>query len=399
MLCPDFGYGGAERSFAKVAELLAENHEVTCVAFNGGVQQFYSLGPRIEFLDVKRWRFSIWRFIHRVRRLRLLVKRVRADVVVSFLEGADYINFFSGAPRRLASIRGSKVHDVEITGFKGVLRRVLMRCIYPRVDGVIPVSVAIGEEMRRHFNVTADRLWVISNFYDVTELQEVARRPLPPWLEDAFSGSDVWISVGRLHKQKNQSFLLRLFAKVRPNYPNARLVLVGDGPEQAVLASLCEELGLTFDTSKNDCVNVQAEVWFLGYQACVPELLARSKLFLLPSLSEGFPNALVEAMACGVPSIAADCVSGPSEILDLEPMTGEPVRVGRGGILVTTPDSPDHQHIKNWSDAIELALSQREQLIAAATLRVQDFTRTHAAHKWDAVLSGTHLPYSCGPLP
>ena len=396
MLCTDFGYGGAERSFAKVAELLAQDHQVTCVAFNGNIQQVYPLGARIELLDDSDYRFSVARFMQRVRRLRALVWQTRADVVVSFLEGADYVNCFSGAPRRIASIRGSKVHDHEIVGIKGVLRRWLMRRIYPRMDCVVPVSSGIADEMINHFGVLEDKIRVIPNFYDVPALQVASRQALSVDLGAAFDNWDVWINVGRLHQVKNQPFLLHLFAHTRANHPRARLALVGDGPELDALIALCRQLGLSYSHAQHGQLNDQAWVWFLGYQPCVPALLARSKLFLFPSLSEGFPNALVEAMACGVPTISADCVSGPAEILQVETTSADPVRMGSGGVLVTTPTDHGLHHLENWRVAVDLALSQGQQIASAAQVRVLDFSRDQAARDWNAVVSGSQTP-SKGP--
>ncbi len=389
LLCPDFGYGGAERSFAKVAALLSRHFEVTCVAFNNNIDQVYEIKCKVELLDGRALRFSISRFLARVWRMRSLVKRHNADVSLSFLEGADYVNFFSGAHRRLASIRGSKTTDTEIVGLKGLLRRAMMRFIYPRMDGVIPASHGLGKEMTSVFGVPAAKVFPIMNFYDLDEIKQEASASLPESIASAFAMNQVWCHVGRLHPQKNQEFLIRLLKKSRPTHPRSRLALVGDGPQSEALKDLCDQLGLSFSVCQGNEIDSDADVWFMGYQRNPHVFLAKSELFLFPSLHEGFPNALVEAMACGVPVIAADCIAGPAEILDVERVQGQTMVMGRGGILVKMPDSNDSFHFDNWMAAIDVALAAKDSLTAEALDRVRVFSELEAETYWNAAITGT----------
>ena len=145
MLAPDFGYGGAERSFASTCNLLATEHEVTCVLFNRDKEAAYSLDVPVYWLDPPTpIKGSMSRFWHRVRTLRRLKRELEIDVCVSFLEGADYVNVASGGVT-VASIRGSKFHDRNIAGLMGVVRRsLLMPLAYRRFSHVVCVSGAWG---------------------------------------------------------------------------------------------------------------------------------------------------------------------------------------------------------------------------------------------------------------
>ena len=82
-----------------------------------------------------------------------------------------------------------------------------------------------------------------------------------------------------------------------------KLVILGEGPLEKYLKKLTSELDLS------------DEVQFLGFQNNPFKFMASSSIYVMPSLNEGFPNVLIEAMACGVPVIAADCLTGPREIL------------------------------------------------------------------------------------
>lgn len=114
---------------------------------------------------------------------------------------------------------------------------------------------------------------------------------------------DVIVCVGRMTYEKGHDILLRAFAVIAPFVPGWRLRLIGDGPLRQQYEALVEEL------------EIASRVDFLGLQSNVTEHLEQCKLFVLPSRNEGFPNALLEAMAMGCAVIASDCPVGPPEIL------------------------------------------------------------------------------------
>ena len=110
--------------------------------------------------------------------------------------------------------------------------------------------------------------------------------------------------VGRLHFQKNQSFLLEIFRAVKDDAPNAVLLLVGQGEDEAMLRQKAEALGIT------------DSVQFLGVRGDVPRLMQAMDVFALPSLFEGLPVVLVETQAAGLPAVVADTVSPASRLTE-----------------------------------------------------------------------------------
>ena len=141
------------------------------------------------------------------------------------------------------------------------------------------------------------------------EILEKAREPVDhPWF--APGEPPVILGVGRYHPNKDFPTLIRAFAKVRAGRP-ARLVILGDaapGKKRdkylADIQALVAELGIGDDID------------FPGFTINPYRYMSRAALFVLSSLREGFPNVLVEAMACGCPVVATDCPHGPPEILD-----------------------------------------------------------------------------------
>lgn len=160
-------------------------------------------------------------------------------------------------------------------------------------DAVIPVSRMLKEELMA-CGIHENRIRVIANgingdgFSNVSE-RESARRKAA---EGIGISERVILSVGRLSAEKGHAILLAAFSSVVKAIPNARLVLVGDGPERMKLVAEAGRLG------------VAGKVVFAGFRKDASALPMIADLFVLPSLMEGMPLALMEAMACGVPVVA-----------------------------------------------------------------------------------------------
>jgi len=109
------------------------------------------------------------------------------------------------------------------------------------------------------------------------------------------------INVGHYSFEKGQHYLIKSFAKL--NAPTWKLVIVGDGPKRKELNDLAEILG------------IKDRVIFKGYQKDVDYFLSQSKIFAFTSIIEGYPNALIEAMATPLPVVSFNCEAGPSDII------------------------------------------------------------------------------------
>jgi glycosyltransferase involved in cell wall biosynthesis len=186
-------------------------------------------------------------------------------------------------------------------------QRIFWRC----ADIVLTVSENLKEHLVNEIGFPAESIISIQNGVDTESFRpngdQTAQREALGW-----PASNVIVgSVGRLVAVKNHATLLRAVALAASRIPQLTLVLVGNGPLDAELKKLADQLG------------IGNRVFFLGCRDDVPRLLNAMDIFVLPSLREGMPNALLEAMACGLPVIATE-VGGASEI----------VRDGENGLLV-----------------------------------------------------------------
>jgi len=205
------------------------------------------------------------------------------------------------------------LHGTDITlvgqhpSFQSITRFSILRS-----QGLTAVSEFLRAETVRHFDVPAQRIEVIPNFIDTDffhrDKEPCHRATLAP------EGEKIVMHISNFRPVKRIHDVVEVFARLAERIP-ARLVLVGDGPERPRAEGRARELG------------VEDRTTFLGKHASVDELLACADLFLLPSESESFGLAALEAMACGCPVVASRAGGIPEVVED-----------GRGGLLFPVGD-------------------------------------------------------------
>jgi glycosyltransferase involved in cell wall biosynthesis len=198
---------------------------------------------------------------------------------------------------------------------KRVAHRTLYRLLSRRVDGLIAVSSDVARAVRREYRVPRSKVAVIPNGVDLDRFEiDVDRDAVRAGL-GIHADAPVAIVVAKLLPQKGHRILLEALPAVLGRHPRMRFLLVGEG---ALADSLREQIRRA---------GLEESVQLLGPRRDIPELLAASDLFVLPSLWEGLPMALLEAMASGLPVVASD-VSGTREV----------VQDGESGLLVPAGD-------------------------------------------------------------
>lgn len=314
-------------------------------------------------------RFSLIRSILGVRRL---VREIQPDVVVSFLTRANVANVLATRERGLPSVISERVntsgHHPKTPG--GTAAKVLTRLVYPRATAVIAVSQGILDDLAENFSVPRERLHVVANPVDAEAIRAKAEAPLPP--EITLAGTEpLVLGVGRLVPNKNFALLLQAFAL--SGVPG-KLAIVGDGPEREALAARAAELGLG------------GRVLMPGFLANPFPVIKRATVFVLPSNAEGFPNGLVEAMTLSRPVIAANCPSGPSEILaGLRREEAPGLTFAPFGVLSPQNDPNAMAEALRTLFASE---SQREDYGRLAAARSEDYAPARAKDAYWAIIKG-----------
>lgn len=167
-------------------------------------------------------------------------------------------------------------------------------------DGITTVSKSLKDDTEKHFEIT-NEIKVIPNFIDFTRFslkpKDHFKKAIAPFNER------ILIHTSNFRKVKRTADVIRMFEKIQTRIPS-KLLMVGDGPERAYDEQLCRTLGI--------CEHVR----FLGKQDAIEEILSVCDLFLMPSDSESFGLAALEAMACKVPAITSNAGGLPELNID-----------------------------------------------------------------------------------
>ncbi len=357
LVISSLGPGGAERVLTTIANSwVQKGAEVTLISLAPLGADFYPIDPRIsrvglDLLSPSRGPMSAAAAnLRRAQALRGAVLASRPDVIISFGDRTNLLTLISTLrlPIPVIVCERSDPRSQRL----GWLPEQLRRSLYPKASALVVQTEVL-------------RAWAVE--ISGTKAVHVVPNPLSFVEQDAHAPDareQTLLSVGRLTPEKGHDLLLRSFARVYPRHRGWRLRIVGDGPSRSLLKSLAEELGIS------------SAVDWTPLERNLAPLLRSAGLFVLPSRYEGFPNALLEAMAHGVPVAAFDCPSGPGEI----------VTDGVDGLLAPPGD------VGALAAAIERLIGDgrlRARLGDAASRSVVSrFNLATVMQRWEGVLAG-----------
>jgi glycosyltransferase involved in cell wall biosynthesis len=304
LFLPTLEGGGAERVFVGLAnEFSRQGLRVDLILASAVGPYLEEAAPRVRIVDL-----GAERVLRSLPGLTRHLRQERPDVLLSGLEHSNIVallsRFTAGIGTRcVISVRSvpTAVHRaVPSVRSWGLLQ--LVRAVYRFADAIIANSHAVAADLSQRFHVPAENLHVIYNPLDITVLRTLSEQPLDhPWC--AAGAPPVVVAVGSLAPLKDFSTLIRAFALVRA-LRSCRLVILGEGPERAGLEGLIGELGL------------QQDVHLPGFVLNPFAWMRRAAVCVSSSLTEGCPNALMQALACGTAVVGTDCAGGSAEILE-----------------------------------------------------------------------------------
>lgn len=352
ILLPDLRGGGAERVMIDLArEFVHLGHSVEFVLMEAAGDFLPDAQRDFAVVDLAtpRTRNIPWRFARHLR------KRKPDAVIANMwpLTSAAVIGkSLSRQPCPLLLVEHSTLTRQYASWGRlhGLFMAASMATAYRFADRIAAVSEGSAIDTARLARVPSERVTVLHN--------PIPQRPMPSPEARAIADT-LWVcppgqrilTVGSLKDQKNHPLLLRAFANLP--HPDARLMLLGQGGNEAALLALASDLGIA------------DRVIFAGFHPDPSPFYATADLFVLSSDYEGLPTVLIEALSFGLPVVSTDCPSGPAEILE----------GGRFGRLVPVGDAPA------LARAIEDALAAPVDR-AALIRRAADFAPEIAARKY-----------------
>lgn len=274
------------------------------------------------------WILGFFRFC---RMLRVL----NPDVVMST---HPVINAGLGILRRCGIIRARIIARectsvfVRFSGLKLWIYRLFYYCGYPSIDLVVCQTENMRNELLKGTAfITLRKIIVKENPIDLQASLHLASQPLPvEWMDRAYI-----VAAGRLIPEKGFDLLIRAFAKIRHRHPDSWLLILGDGPQDDILRTLVKELNLC----DRVCLHPRVENPFPYFK--------QARLGVVSSRREGFPNVLLEMMACNARVISTRCAGGIEQI---------------PGITSLPADN-----IPALAEAIDAMLNDQHELISADT--------------------------------
>ena len=302
--------GGAERTVSNLSRGLSDRYDIDIVVNDDARVDYPYEGTLISLRFPPRVSascpcYQILLTLRRAGVLRQLRKKRKYSAVISFSELTNLSNVLSsgGYGKTIVSVRNA----VNQRKTRGLKQKLVLSFVLPYVcrkaDRTVSCSKEIADDLQAHYRLSPEKSTVIYNGLELCRIRARAAEPLSRREESEFAGKKLVVTAGRLTGQKGQKHLLKVVKILKEQGFPVRLVILGEGELHSMLEKTAEELG------------IRDSVYMPGFVKNPNKYIARADVFVMSSLYEGFCNAILEALACGVPVISTDHETGAREIL------------------------------------------------------------------------------------
>lgn len=354
--------GGAERVAATLSNAwVAQGHQVVLMpTYPVKGKSFYPLSPSVQLAwladRLGSRAKSIFSPLWKLREMRRFIIESQPDVVVSFLTNVNVMTLLASWRLNVPVVVCERTNPAVSTSSGRVLS-FMRRLLYPRASAVSVQTQATAQSFATMV-AGMPRLDVLPNPLP-PDLEAMAPATLQPDSQGRFR----IVAMGRLQANKRFDRLVDMFARLQADFPDWDLHIFGEGPMRHQLEAQVRELGLG------------RRVYLPGRTPSAWSELQRGSVFAMTSAVEGFPNALLEAMALGLPAVVFDCPSGPRE------MTNN----GQYGILV--PPGDEAAFITGLRALLGDASKRAAMGADAAAAMRQRYSVSQVLAQWDRVFS------------
>ena len=369
ILIPSLEKGGIERSMSRLSRgLLDRGWDISIISEKPSEESLSYFDERVKLLSLgtsfidqnSNIYFSIFKNILYYFKIRKYIKKHSPDVLlaaknipVSIILKISLKNKFKLIIREAVDPKHSSI--TQRSFFSRFLINNIKGFLYPKSDNIIAISEGVKQSLIKNFKLDSSIIKTIYNPASDEKILSLAKEEID---SNLVSDKPLIISVGRLTKQKDHITLLKAFNKISSKI-DCNLYIVGEGSERDNLEKFIVNN------------NIGDRVKLLGYQNNPWKFMSKSKIFILPSIWEGFGNVIVESMLIGIPVISSDCPSGPKEILN-DGESGKLFKVG------------DYIHLSKIIE--DTLLGDNTKLINRAKIRSEDFTIEKITEEYEKVL-------------
>lgn len=305
MLLPSLRFGGVERNTLRLANGMVKEGRSVALILVGGVEDFpEKLDPAVRLICLRK-RLGNGRLGLAVPTLAKLIAKLQPRLLISAMTPLNIVAllaaWLAGRTRSVVVTERNMLTDKYLSagGIRAHVLRLGVRALYPRAGHIVAVSSAVKQDLDTVLGGRASAKVLYNPVLeqcpslkiDVVRPSQFVRR-----------AGTKFLSVGRLEKVKGIDLLLKALARLDKSQPWS-LTVVGDGAEREALKALANTLGIA------------GRVEFVGYQQSPERYFKKADVFVLPSLYEGLPTVLIEALGHGCRVVATDCPGGTREIL------------------------------------------------------------------------------------
>lgn len=296
LIVPSLKQGGLQKVCVRTARLLQPHHDVSIAVFDGS-EVFYDVsGLNVLNLNIPSRKNVFGKVINvllRAKKLKKIKKELKIDMSYGFGPTANISNTRAkGCDKIVSGLR-------SYMDFQNAER---LNAYAKKSDEVVCCSL----EMLNKFQEVCPgkKARVLYNPYDINEIKALSKEKVPlfPWEKEECVDYKIIASMGREDDVKGFWHLIKAFSVVKKQEKYTRLIIIGEG-DFSEYKNMAQELGIAED------------IFFTGGKKNPYPYLAKADIYVLSSLFEGFPNALVEAMSLSIPVVATNCKTGPAEIL------------------------------------------------------------------------------------
>ena len=287
--------GGAEKIAANLSIGLNESMDVYVVTYWETQKEYTYAGERINLnLLGKSLLGKIVCAIKRILIIKRIKKKLNINYTISVVPPCDYVNIFSHTKNEKTVI--DVVSNMNVAFPKGI-SRLFRKFVMRKADYVVTVSEGVRQDLIENFGIKEQKSKTVYNAVDIDAIEAAATQKT-----NTIEGKYI-CSMGSFRYPKGHWHLIKAFYTIMNDFPDRKLVILGDGLYREKYQKLIDKLGM------------RNRVIMPGFLNPPHGVIAGSELFVFSSVFEGFGNAVIEAMACGVPVVRTDCKYGPREIL------------------------------------------------------------------------------------
>ena len=292
LLCiPQLKKGGAERVICNLANYFVKSNSVILYSMKE-YSPAYKIDQNVKLYIHKTTTTNVIKEnLARIKEVKNIIKNEKIDIILSFLPQAAFLSLISRGIRKKTKVIISVRNDPKVE-YKKVIFKILMRLLYPKADAFVFQT----QDARDYFPKSIQqKSTIIPNSLNKDFM---VQRP-------SHNREKVIVSVGRLFEQKNHLLLIKAFEEFDKKVSGYKLLILGEGPLYPKLS---------------DCINnkkINDKVILMGQVDDIKEKIYNATIFVLSSNYEGMPNALMEAMALGIPCVSTDCpCGGPKQLIN-----------------------------------------------------------------------------------